>query len=113
MTIADRLHVIGFLKDFKICMADYKFIILRRCLPGIIGLGLTEYQAKQEILSLRCEHYGWGPTPDRNKDGTDVWIFGKIINGKFAYIKLKIHPERGAICMSFKETDQPFILPYK
>lgn len=90
-----------------------KFKFEPRTFDGLTELGLTLTQAKSEITTLKFVHYDRGPTPDRNNDGTNIWEFGKPIDGELVYIKLKIDPEIGCKCLSFKESRGPFTLPYK
>lgn len=113
VSISIEEEVIGFLKEVRTKISANHFTFLNRCITPLASLGLTVAHAKQEIFRLRLKHYDRGPTPDHNNDGTNVWEFGKIINGKMTYIKLKIHPKRGCICMSFKESQGPFTLPFK
>ena len=54
-----------------------------------------------------------GPLLTINEDGTDVWEFGQLFEGRLVYIKLKIHPIQGCMCLSFKESTGPFTLSYK
>lgn len=61
--------------------------------------------AWKHIIELRLNHYEEGPKPDHRNDGTDVWVFAKEVNGKKAYIKLKID-ERGCVCISFHRYDR-------
>ena len=49
-----------------------------------------------------------GESPDLNEDGTDVWEFGQLFEGRLVYIKLKIHPIQGCKCLSFKESTGRF-----
>lgn len=107
-----KQEIPGFLKEVRTKISAGQFTFLMRCTDTLASLGLTVAQAKQEIFGLRLKHYDRGPTPDHNNDGTNFWEFGKIINGKMTYIKLKIHPKRGCICMSFKESYGPFTLPF-
>lgn len=76
-------------------------------------MGLTLEQAKSEIRNLKYVHYDRGPTPDHNRDGTDIWEFGKPIDGDMAYIKLKITDNGICKCLSFKPSTGPFTLPCK
>jgi hypothetical protein len=54
-----------------------------------------------------------GPEPDKDKPG-DIWIFGKEIEGKEVYIKLKIAivgEVRIAKCISFHIANFPLSFP--
>lgn len=61
----------------------------------LASLGITSAMATKEVKSLVAKDYQVGPQQDRdahkfpNEKG-DVWVFEKEINGKKAYIKLKL-----------------------
>lgn len=76
-------------------------------------LGLNIAGAKSEITSLTYKDYDRGPTKDHNGDQTDVWEFGKDIDGQMAYIKLKIDKTNHCKVLSFKPSPGPFTLPYR
>jgi hypothetical protein len=70
---------------------------------ALIKLGITEGNRKDEILSLSLNDYCEGPEKDNDKPG-DIWIFGKTVNDKEVYIKLKVaqvDEEKIAKCLSF------------
>lgn len=114
MAVASVPEINAFLKEYrKLMFQPRKFRFEPRTFDGITNLGLTLPQAKQEIKKLNYHHYDIGPSPDRNGDGTDVWEFGKPIDGQLVYIKLKIDPVLGCKCLSFKESTGPFTLPYR
>ncbi len=59
------------------------------------SLGITKPMAQKEVLTLKHEHYQVGPQDDRDPERSrnetgDFWIFEKEVNGKKAYIKLKL-----------------------
>jgi len=77
-------------------------------------LGITAKIRKEEILSLSVENYHQGPEPDRDKPG-EIWIFGKKVNDKEVYIKLKIAQVDGvkiAKCLSFHPNEFSMSYPY-
>lgn len=112
--VASKEEINAFLKEYrKIMFQPNKFKFEPRTFDGITNLGLTIPLAKREIKTLKYVHYDIGPNPDRNGDGTEVWEFGKPIDGQLVYIKLKIDPVRGCKCLSFKPSNGPFTLPYK
>jgi len=82
---------------------------------AFLKLGLTWRTFIIELLGLSVVDYYSGPDPDRDVPG-DLWIFGKEINGREVYIKLKIYysgPEKYAKCISFHEADLPIIYPFR
>lgn len=50
------------------------------------------------------------PLPDDQGSG-DVWEFIKDVGGISPYIKLKLDPRRGCVCLSFHESTGPVTLP--
>lgn len=52
-------------------------------------LGFKYQDIKEVLLSLSVEDYCEGPCRDRDQKG-EVWIFGKEIENKSVYIKLKL-----------------------
>ena len=55
----------------------------------ISQLGFKSQDVKEVLLSLSVEDYCEGPCQDRDQKG-EVWIFGKEIENKSVYIKLKL-----------------------
>ena len=61
--------------------------------------------------SIYCK----GPEADRDRPG-ELWFFGKVIQDKGIYIKLKIADADGikiAKCISFHIAEYPMSFPYK
>ena len=118
MGTASEPQVNNFLKEFKAIITTGRGLdIIPRPETNatIIALGLTIKNVELEILSLSVVDYSSGPEPDRDRPG-EVWIFGKEINGREIYIKLKIANGNGskiAKCISFHETDFPLPYPFK
>lgn len=82
---------------------------------ALADLGLTKKNCKYEIMSLSVSDYCEGPKPDKDKPG-DIWVFGKEIDGKEVYIKLKIArvgKEKIAKCISFHIANYPLFFPYQ
>lgn len=67
---------------------------------------------KHEILSLTHEDYNQGPLPDHAGAG-EIWKFMPEIDGVMVYIKLKLDPERGVVCLLFHEAYGPSTLPHR
>lgn len=75
----------------------------RQNIEALAELGLTKRNRRDEIMTLSVSDYCEGPEADRDKPG-NIWIFGKRINEREVYIKLKIAhvgKERIAKCLSF------------
>ncbi|WP_148359068.1 type II toxin-antitoxin system MqsR family toxin [Peribacillus simplex] len=114
MHTASKSEINCFLKQYRKGMfLPQRFHLLDRTMDGITDLGLTIPQVKQIIKGVRYNNYDRGPTPDHNGDGLDIWEFGIPFEGILIYIKLKIDPEYGYKCLSFKKSSGPWTLPYK
>ena len=96
------------------------FVVVRseKYKKTMLELGLTDKQLIEIIEELSLENYSKGPCDDRDFSGT-VWIFGKNINEREVYIKLKISEcdDRGnavssLICLSFHFSEKHLTYPY-
>jgi hypothetical protein len=103
-----------------ISVGSYDFFDKREeNMQTLVALGYNTHHMKQEILSLTPQNYFRGPTEDHDKDkykGEYIWEFGKIIQGKAIYIKLKIRKHKGCdevACMSFHEAKFEMTYPQK
>jgi len=85
----------------------------------LLELGLKYSHVKQEILSLTPKEYSQGPLLDKdqiNYKNESFWIFGKKIQNKLIYIKLKIrktNDHEEAVCMSFHIAEYQMKFPLK
>lgn len=91
-TKSEQAEVSRFLDDFKLLAAKGKLVICDRkdVRKSFISLGLTKQQAKLELFKLRVEDYVSGPDDDHRFQDETVWVFGRDIGGKEAYIKLQL-----------------------
>ena len=78
-------------------------------LRDIARLGLNW---KHEVLSLINRDYERGPQPDHS-GVRDVWEFSPTIDCTMFFIKLKLDPAPGLVCLSFHESTGPSTLPYR
>jgi len=114
----NRLEVATFLKEFKLIVTQGRGldVISRQVnIQALIDLGLTEQNRKQEILTLNVQDYCSGPEPDDSRPG-NIWIFGRRINGKAVYVKLKIADvgrNKIAKCISFHPAQYFLTYPFK
>jgi hypothetical protein len=108
----------SFLRNFKEIASKGRGIdvVLRReNFESLAQLGLTKKNRNEEIMTLSLADYSKGPEPDTDRPG-DVWVFGKQIESKDVYIKLKIVQEKDvkiAKCISFHPAKYPLDYPYK
>ncbi len=114
----ERKPVSKFLKEFKeIATKDRGIDVIgrRKNIQSLANLGLTKRNRKDEILSLSVKDYCDGPKPDRDRPG-ELWEFGKTIDAKEVYIKLKIAQvgnKKIAKCLSFHVAEFPLRFPFR
>ena len=106
-----------FLKEFKQLVQEGGLYVVNRIdhQKSLVELGLTKKACKIEILGLSVTDYCRGPEPDKDRIG-DIWVFGKEIAEREAYIKLKIAQigsRKIAKCISFHTAEQPLYYPFK
>lgn len=117
MDEVNRDIVREFLIEFKGIVSSHGLHIVQRPVnkDALTELGLTKENVKDEILSLSVADYCTGPEIDRDMPG-DIWVFGKTIDGKEVYIKLKIVNKGGkkiATCISFHPARYPLSFPFR
>jgi len=81
----------------------------------ITELGLTLGDVRDAILGLSVADYCAGPLRDRDMPG-DMWVFGKVMEGREVYIKLKlarIGPVKRVRIVSFHFPREPLCYPYR
>jgi hypothetical protein len=119
MSLTTIPEINQFLNEFKEIVTGNGWLeIIRRenNISGMINLGLDQDLSTEEILYLTYKDYSEGPKDDRGEGYYgEVWVFGKVINNKLAYIKLKIDIKAGkkiAKCLSFHPAYPTMNLPY-
>lgn len=116
MELQKSQAIVDFLTEFKDIVVNGRGLdVVPRSenRQSLIELGLTAKNRYDEILCLAVSNYCEGPLEDRDRPGY-VWCFGKQINGKEVYIKLKIAIVEGtkvAKCLSFHIAKYPPIYP--
>ena len=110
--------IAAFLNEFKKLSASSEvdiFIKRMEYQDAFLELGITISDAFNELMSLSIDNYCSGPEPDKDRPGS-IWEFGKNIEGKEVYIKLKIAEIGGkkyAKCISFHKAKYPICYPLK
>jgi hypothetical protein len=90
--MATRLEVVEFLNLFKGCIMMGRISIKDRPKnrQGLIDLGIAADERREVLLGLGAEDYSAGPKPDDTDDTKEVWEFAKEVNGRQAYMKLRV-----------------------
>ena len=117
-------EVAAFLSEFKVAMdfGFFRFVHRQKNLQGLASFGITVTEAKQVLAGLTPGNYSHGPETDYDRSSEDVWFFGADVEGREAYIKLKLvqdprkrtvqwakvlafHPGERAIAYPLRKTD--------
>ena len=106
-----------FLKEFKMVAKQrgIDFIPRQEFIEMLTLFGITRRNCEEEILSLSVDDYCQGPDDDRDRPGK-VWVFGRHIEGREVYIKLKlatVGKEAIAKCLSFHPAEFPLCFPLR
>jgi hypothetical protein len=105
-----------FLKEFKKIASGGRGLYMvprEESLKALADLGLTKRNFKELILTLSVTDYCEGPKRDIDRAG-EIWIFGKQVEGRDIYIKLKLAQISGkkiAKCISFHPAAFPLCYP--
>jgi hypothetical protein len=79
----------------------------------IVDLDYAEDDVIERLKELRLEEYS-ETLFDRDNDRPPLlYVFGKVINGKTVYIKVKTRDEDQVICVSFHYAKEQMEYPYK
>jgi hypothetical protein len=116
--VATEEEVREFLNDFRLAAVSPRGLILLRIYEGsrnsdgILSLGITETEAKEQVFGLRVEDYSSGPEEDRDRTKQKIWKFAPIISGYEIYVKLVLTDDRRAKVLSFHPADYPMPRPF-
>jgi hypothetical protein len=106
-----------FLKKIKETVGSRSFSYYPRTESDatLLSLGMTQREVAEVVLGLSTEDYCSGPDPDRDRPG-EIYVFGKTINEKQVYIKLKVFEVNGVLygkCFGFHFARHPLVFPCK
>jgi hypothetical protein len=108
--------ILNFLQDFKELMGQGHYLVKDhfKNIQTLKDLGITARIRDEFILSIALEDYSSGPNPDELHHG-DYWVFGKPLDEKEIYVKLKIvtynNGNERAVCISFHPSEYPLKHP--
>lgn len=81
---------------------------------ALIDLEISRFERLEIVKSIEIQDYSDGPIPDELNLGTEMWVFGKDVNGVEVYIKITMGGFNGrAICISFHRAEHPMTYPLK
>lgn len=104
-----------FLDDFKTKMkiCGVLFYSRDKNIQALADLEISGLNREAILLKLEIENYSQGPIEDTNA-GSDLWVFGCIVNGKEVYIKITMGQfNHKAICISFHLAEHSMGYPFK
>jgi hypothetical protein len=72
-------------------VGEHGWVLVRRAENNecMVQLGFKYADVEETLLGLSVEDYCEGPCRDRDQPG-ELWVFGKEIEGRTIYIKLKL-----------------------
>jgi hypothetical protein len=114
-----QVEVDEFLKEFKslIPTVDKLYLVYRKdgkTQDTLIELGYIKKNVHAELLQLTHLEYSKHEADRDRENSPDMWFFGKRINGKEIYIKIKKHKSgTKGVCISFHEAEWPIKYAFK
>ena len=116
MQIADKSEIESFLKEFKIKMATFAIVFLKRekNAQTLYDLEITPHQRIDYLKNLKVEDYFRGPTDDAyDPNSLPFWEFGTLIKKKEVFIKISLWKNKKVLCISFHLAEKKMNFPYK
>lgn len=81
---------------------------------ALLDLEIRPVEREEILASLKIKEYCTGPIKDTLYNGSDLWVFGRIIKKKEVYIKISMgFPGSGVICISFHIAERKLKFPLK
>ncbi len=119
--MSDRITPVSVIKLFleqikrEMTKSDrFVFVERKANMDSLANLGFSIKAARNEIMSLTYQDYDRGPLPDHDQTRPgSIWEFIKNVDGIEVYIKLKLDPYRGCVCLSFHKSEGPVMLPHR
>ncbi|MCQ2146958.1 MAG: toxin [Bacteroidales bacterium] len=115
--MATRNEVEGFLNQFKVKLEIYGVFFLdgrEKNSQALLDLNITRLKRLEIIKSIEVENYSEGPIRDQLNGFSEMWVFGKDVNGQEVYIKIAMGaPNTNTICISFHKAEYPMEYPLK
>lgn len=81
---------------------------------ALFDLEISRLERLEIVKSIETQDYSEGPIPDELNLGTEMWVFGKDVNGVEVYIKITMGGFNSrTICISFHRAEHPMAYPFK
>ena len=115
--MATRGEVEQFQSQFKVKLDIWGIVFLdgrEKNMQALADLNISRFERLNEIRTIKVEHYSEGPIRDVLNDYSEMWVFGKDVNGIETYIKITLgQPNLKTICISFHQAEHPMTYPLK
>ncbi len=105
-----------FLNDFKQKLSIWGVLLIARVknLQTLADLEITSLRREEVLKELVWQDYSEGPKLDSAFRESDMWVFGKDLNGREVYIKITLGRFGSqVICISFHISEYPMLYPFK
>src|SRR4051812_42831630 len=107
----------SFLIAFRYKLKFYGALYLDNRLKNtqsLFELGITSARRTEILRSLEEIDYSEGPLDETIYGGSDMWVFGKNVNGKEVYIKITMGKfNQQVLCISFHVAEFIMLYPLK
>ena len=87
--VRDFLHLVKETIMNPVSDQGWVLVLRKENKECLLQLGFKYPDIKETLLGLSVEDYCEGPCRDRDQPG-ELWVFGKSIENKVVYIKLKL-----------------------
>ena len=113
----NKENIQKFLDDFHLKTRIFDIVFLDnrdKNFQTLLKLEISSFKRKEIITTLQIENYSEGPLPDILHHSSDMWVFGKQVNKKEIYIKIRMGvPGSQTICISFHIAEKSMNFPFK
>ncbi len=115
--MTDKNNVKQFLDEFKIKLNVWGIYYRDergKNMQTLLDLDIRPDDRTEIIKTLKPIDYSEGPLEDLLHGKTEMWVFGKIVNGTEVYIKITPgNKDNKVICISFHIAERPMNYPFK
>lgn len=115
--MASSREVEHFLMEFKQKMKIWDVLFRDdrgKNAQALADLEIRPSDRKKVLEDLKVEDYCQGPIEETLYNGTDMWVFGKVIKEKKVYIKITMGVKgTSVLCISFHLAEHELSFPLK
>jgi hypothetical protein len=112
-----QTEVAVFLNDFKEKMKIWSVLFRDdrgKNTQALLDLAIRPNDRKTILETLETQDYCQGPLQETLYGGSDMWVFGKSVQGQEVYIKITLGAMGSSvICISFHLAEYPMRYPLK